>query len=84
MFVGGNDPIFASRRIDISADAAGRDDPYVAFQFVSSRTDYWAIDNVRIKGELIPLPATNAIPEPSSLLRALFDIPAFARVRRVR
>jgi hypothetical protein len=49
-FSGGDDPTFGHRLLDISADAAGRDDIYIAFQYVSADTDYWAIDNVRITG----------------------------------
>ncbi len=80
-FAGGDDPIFASRRIDISSSAAGVSNVYVAWQFRSERTDYWAVDNIRLTGELIGS-ATAAVPEPSSILLALMGIPAFAAVRR--
>lgn len=82
LYQGGDDPIFMHHRIDISADAAGRDDLYLAYQFVSSRTDYWAIDNISITGELLSEAVAAVVPEPSSLLLALFGVPAFATVRR--
>jgi len=90
-FAGGSDPIFGRRRLDISADVAGRDDIYIAFQFVAGSTalgndfEYWAVDNIRITGNGIPLSAlTAAIPEPSSLLLALVGLPVFGAFRRRR
>jgi len=53
-FSGGDDPIFGHRFRDISAEAAGRDDLYVAFQFVTTDTDFWAIDNVQITTDVSP------------------------------
>lgn len=72
LFSGGDDPIFSHHYFDITAEAAGRDDLYVAFQFVSSDTDYWAVDNIRITGELIA-PAA-AVPEPTAALLLLLGI----------
>ncbi|NOY43482.1 MAG: PEP-CTERM sorting domain-containing protein [Planctomycetes bacterium] len=81
-FAGGDDPIFERRRIDVTASAAGVSNVYFAWQFRSERTDYWAVDNILVTGELSG--AAFAVPEPSSLLLAVLGIPAFASVRRRR
>lgn len=83
LFAGGDDPIFAHRRFDISADAAGRDDLYVAFQFVSSDTEYWAVDNILITGELAPA-GSASIPEPAAALLLLVGAATLASTRRPR
>jgi len=87
-YTGGDDPIFAQHRLDITSlvnMATDETKLYVAFQFFSSRTDFWAIDNVRLTGELTPsLAAAGAVPEPSSLLLALVGLPVFGAFRRRR
>jgi hypothetical protein len=50
LFSGGDDPNFGHRYVDITDLVAGRDDVYIAFQYVSADTDYWAVDNLRITG----------------------------------
>ena len=81
LFAGGDDPIFGHHRIDISADAAGLSNVYIAWQFRSSRTDYWAVDNVLITGELAPAIAAT-IPEPTSLLLTVLGLPLLGMRRR--
>ena len=84
-----DDSAFEHNRIDITSLVALATDKtklYLAWQYYSQDTQYWAIDNIRITGDAAPAISglAAAVPEPSSLLLALVGLPVFGAFRRRR